>query len=125
MIDYQYLNLIRSGLDSVQGIAADATAALMYVPWSSDIALFDTHTGEYRERIALSQTLVELSTGSLLIDKTGQQIFVVSSGCLTVIQLDSLPLAIGSISVSGGTWTIAGTGFVPGTSLAVDGASQS
>lgn len=125
MINYQLLDLLGSGEDIPLGIAADGTGALMYAPWGQEIALFDTHTGEYRERIALPALSEELTAGSLLIDQTGKQIFLVSQSGFTVIQLDSLPLAIGSIAALGATWTVAGTGFVPGTTLAVDGASQS
>jgi hypothetical protein len=125
LIAYQYSDLLTSDEDLLQGIAADNTGALMYVPWGQEIALFDIHTGEYRERIALPAQLDELTAGSLLIDQTGKQIFVVSQSGFTVIQLDSLPLAIGSITTSSSTWTVAGTGFLPGTTLAVDGVSQS
>lgn len=122
---YQYLDLLGPSEDLLTGIAADDTGALMYVPWGQEVALFDIHTGEYRERIALPALLEEMTTGSLLVDQTGKEIFVVSQSGLTVIQLDSLPLAIGSISAVGSNWTVAGVGFLPGTTLAVDGAPQS
>ena len=121
----QYSDLLGSDEDLLQGIAADNTGALMYVPWGQEIALFDSHTGEYRERIVLPALLEQMTTGSLLIDQTGKQIFVVSQSGFTVIQLDSLPLAIGSLTTSGSTWSISGTGFVSGTTVAVDGVAQS
>jgi hypothetical protein len=129
MTGYQYSDLISSG-EPPLGIAVDSTGALSYVPWAQEIALFDAHTGEYRERIALPAALEQASGGSISagpisIDQTGKQIFAVSQSGLTVIQLDSLPLAIGSIAASSGTWALAGTGFAPGTTLSVDGISES
>jgi hypothetical protein len=39
--------------------------------------------------------------------------------------MDVLPLAVGSITASGSTWEIAGTGFSSGTMVSVDGSPLS
>ncbi len=119
--DYEYVNDLLAPSMDLLGIGIDHTGSLMYAPWGQEIAIFDTYTGEYRERIALPYPLLELPPGSMIIDQTGKQIFLASQKGLTVLQLDSLPLAIGKISESGGTWAITGTGFVSGTSISVDG----
>jgi len=119
---YEYLDLLAPGEDLL-GIGVDNTGSLMYAPWGQEIALFDTHTGEYRERIVLPYPLLELTAGPMAIDQTGTQIFLASQNGLTVAQLDSLPLAIRNVAESGDTWEITGTGFVSGTTISVDGVS--
>lgn len=107
------------------GIAVDPTGAIFYQPLASGVTLFDSHTGEDRENISLAGTVQNLSNGSLIRDDTGNRLFVVTSSGFTTIQLDALPIAIGSISASGGSWTITGTGFTANTTLTIDGTAIS
>lgn len=124
---YEFLEL-RQGSGDLCGLAADNTGALIYMLYGDKIVLFDAHNGDYRERIALP-TMAQLLQNYLLddnaiaINETGDQMFVITVGGLTTVQLDSLPLAIGSIIVSSGAWNVAGTGFVAGTTVTVDGNS--
>jgi hypothetical protein len=85
--------------------------------------LFDAHTGEFRENIALPGDTYDLlyDNGTITVDNTGTQIFVFTASGLTDVQMDELPLAIGSLTASGSSWTIAGTGFSSGTAVSVDG----
>ena len=70
----------------------------------------------------------------LTIDENGQRLFAITSldrspqnAALTVVQLASVPLAIGSVSLAaisapgGTTLTIRGSGFQPGIKLVVVG----
>jgi hypothetical protein len=125
LLSWQFEELGAGGWPDVLGVAVHHTGALTYLLGSDGIALIDVHTGEYREKIMFPTLSQYLAPGSLVIDQTGEQIFVVLQGGFTKIQLDSLPLAIGNITDSEGTWTITGTGFVSGTAITVDGASQS
>jgi YVTN family beta-propeller protein len=111
-------------LPEIQGVALDTTGALLYLPFTNSIGVFDAHTGEYRESI-LTPGIAALSDGSIDIDDTGTQIFIVTASGLTVVKMDKLPLAIGSVTGSGGSWTITGTGFSAGTTVTVDGAAVS
>ncbi len=105
------------------GVATDSTGALIYVPTApQSVAIFDSHTGEVREIVSFAQPLNDLQeSGSIVIDPEGDRIFVTTPAGLTIVQMDSLPLAIGSVTVAGSSWAIAGTGFVPGTTVVADG----
>jgi WD40 repeat protein len=116
LVDYQ-----KSTLGEPIGLAMDNTGALLYLPYGDTIELFDTHTGEHRESISLPAPLDDLFDGPTAVDNTGGKIFVFTSNNLTIVQMDVLPLAIGSISASGSSWTIAGTGFLSGTMVSADG----
>jgi hypothetical protein len=103
------------------GGVVDNTGALMYLPFRDRIELFDTHTGEHRESISLPISTDGLLDGSLAIDNTGTQVFMPFANSMILVQIDALPLAIGSVSESGGSWTIAGTGFSSATTVSADG----
>lgn len=117
----------QSALDSgpqIAGVAFDKTGALLYLPFADSIGVFDAHTGELRESI-LTPGIASLSDGSIAVDETGTRIFITTASGLTVVNMDELPLAIGSVTGSGGSWTITGTGFSSGTTVTVDGAGVS
>jgi hypothetical protein len=65
--------------------------------------------------------------GSLAVDETGKSIFLITNAGLTVIELDSVPLSIGSIKPSAGSVgaliQIRGSGFNSGTSVTFNGTS--
>jgi hypothetical protein len=120
LLDYQSTDLSIAA-QANHGAAVDPTGALLYLPYPGNIVLFDAHTGETRENIALPHLMFDLFNGAIALDETGTQIFYTSSQGLTVLQMDTLPLAVGSVTSSGSTWTIAGTGFSSATLLTVDG----
>jgi len=78
---------------------------------------------------ALSTDLDALHGSFLAVDETGQRIFALTTSGLTVMQLATVPLAIGTISpastsASGGaTLTIRGSGFQSGATAAINGKS--
>jgi hypothetical protein len=63
----------------------------------------------------------------MAIDETGQRIFLITNKGLTIAQLDSVPLSIGSVTpASGPAGTqvkIRGSGFVQGTTANANGMS--
>jgi len=134
----------------VPGLALHPTGALLYQPFltgpapaappatgiQGGIDILDAHTGRLRLRIFLPEPLATLSTdvdalhgGFLTVDETGQRIFALTTSGLTVIQLASVPLSIGTISpasapVAGGTMlTIRGSGFQSGATATIGGKS--
>jgi hypothetical protein len=134
----------------VPGLALHPSGALLYQPFltgpapgapstlglQGGVDILDSHTGLLRLRIFLPEPLATLSTdidalhGSFLaIDENGQRIFALTTSGLTVIQLATVPLSIGTISpasapASGGTiLTIRGSGFQSGATVTIGGKS--
>ncbi len=75
----------------------------------------------------LSADIDALHGSFLAIDENGQRIFALTTSGLTVIQLTTVPLSIGTISptsapASGGTvLTIRGSGFQSGATVTIGG----
>ena len=133
---------------AVPGIAMHSSGALVYEPYldgpapaapsangiHGGIDICDAHNGKLRLRIQLPEPLAMLSTdvdgmhGSFLTtDEYGQRLFAITASGLTVIQLASVPLGIGTLapatgSASGGTAvTLRGSGFLSGTKATLGG----
>lgn len=136
------------GRVAVPGLAMHPTGALLYQPFLTGAAgvpnvrggvdISDARSGELCMRIFLPQQLMTdvdaLHGDFLTIDENGQRLFAITSldgspqnAALTIVQLASVPLAIGSvssptISAAGGTQlTIRGSGFQSGIKLAIGG----
>ena len=111
-------------------IQLDQSGALLYATNGVGFDIIDARTGQLRERGLLSE---QMTGGSLLqgpskgmaITPAGDQIFLITTAGLTVIDLDSVPLGIGSVTPpsgpAGSSVTVRGTGFVSGTSVTVNG----
>lgn len=111
----------------------DQSGALLYAVTGEGVDIIEARTGQLRERVLLSEKILfgpteQLQTPSktMAITPAGDHIFLLTTAGLTMIDLDSVPLAIGSVTpasgASGTTVTIRGTGFVSGTTVAVNGA---
>jgi hypothetical protein len=100
------------------GIQLDQTGALLYAPTLAGVDILDTRTGQLRERIFLTEQFPN-ALKLLAISPDGSQIFLATNTGLTVAELDSVPLDIGSVTPStgsaGATVTVRGTGFASGT----------
>ena len=132
----------------VPGIAVHPTGALVYRPFligappaslpitgvQSGVDIDDARTGQLRLRVLLPEPFAMLAADSdalhasfFAIDETGQRLFALTASGLTVVQLASVPLGIGSLTpaaapASGGTTvTIHGSGFQAGTTLKIGG----
>ena len=132
----------------VPGAAMHPTGALLYQPFltgtppaappaaniQGGIDIIDTHSGCLRLRLFLPEPLAMLSSdvdalhGSFLaIDENGQRIFALTTSGLTIVQLATVPLGIGTISPTtvpasnGATITIRGSGFQSGTTVTIGG----
>ena len=129
---------------SAPGIAMHPTGALVYQPFltgppsaagvQGGVDIMDAHTGQLRIRVFLPEPLTMLSTDIdglhgqfLTIDENGQRIFALTTSSLTVVQLASVPLGIGTLTpangpVTGGTAvTVRGSGFQTGTTATIGG----
>jgi len=136
----------------VPGLALHSSGALLYQPFLTGpagavgtrggIDVFDAHSGALRLRILLAQqflTDVDALHGSFLaVDETGSRLFALTSSDgtpqnagVTLVQLASVPLGVGSISpasgpAAGGTsLTVRGSGFQSGTSVKLGGKAVS
>jgi hypothetical protein len=136
------------GRVSVPGVTLHPSGALVYQPFltgapgsagvKGGIDILDAHSGMLRLRLFLSQQLltdVDGFHGSFLAtDENGQRLFALTSSdgspqnaALTVLQLASVPLGIGTISPSavsatgGATLTIRGSGFQSATAITING----
>jgi IPT/TIG domain len=112
--------------ENLQGNALHDSGSLLYSSTNYGVDLIDVKHGALAERILLSEQDVFLD-GSLAVDETGQKIFLITNAGLTDIELDSVPLSVGSITPSvGSTGTLAkirGSGFNAGTNVKFNGAT--
>jgi hypothetical protein len=132
----------------VPGLTLHPSGALLYQPFltgapgsagvKGGVDILDAHSGALRLRIFLPQQLmtdVDGMHGSFLaIDENGERLFAITSSdgtaqhaALSIVQLASVPLGIGSVSpltvsASGGTTvTLRGSGFQSGTVVSISG----
>jgi hypothetical protein len=110
----------------------DQSGALLYAVTGEGVDIIEARTGQLRERVLLSDQILfgpteQLQTPSktMAVIPAGDQIFLLTTAGLTVVDLDSVPLAIGSVTpasgASGTAVTIRGTGFVSGTTVTANG----
>jgi len=118
-------------LASNPGIQFDQTGALLYTPTAAGVDIIDARTGQLRERIYLGEGQIspnfQVAQKLMTVTPAGDKVFMATSAGLTVIELDAVPLGIGSVSPSTGSagtaLTIRGTGFVSGTTVSMNGSS--
>jgi hypothetical protein len=133
---------------SVPGAALHPSGALLYEPFldgappaappatgiRGGVDIRDAHSGQLRLRVYLPEPFAMLSTdvdglhGTFLaVDENGQRLFALTTSGVTVLQLASVPLGIGTLapaagSSAGGTSiTIRGSGFQTGTKATLGG----
>jgi len=138
------------GRTVVPGAVLDPSGALLYQPFldgpappafpanglHGGIDILSARTGRLRLRIFLSEPLAMLSSDSdglhgafLSIDENGEKIFALTASGLTVVQLATVPLELGSISPSlvpaagGALIKIRGSGFQAGCTATLGGKS--
>ncbi|HET7105557.1 MAG TPA: IPT/TIG domain-containing protein [Candidatus Acidoferrum sp.] len=133
---------------AVPGAALHPSGALLYEPFlngappsappatgiSGGVDIRDAHSGRLRMRVYLPEPFAMLSTdvdglhGTFLtVDENGQRLFSLTTSGLSVLQLASLPLGIGSVtpaagaSAGGTSVTLRGSGFQAGTKATLGG----
>jgi hypothetical protein len=133
---------------AVPGITLHPSGALIYQPFLSGpppavppiagirggVDILDAHSGRLRLRLFLPEQYAMLSAdtsglegGFLAIDEFGQRIFALTASGLTIVDLGTAPLGIGTISPASGSAaggvavTIRGSGFQSGVSVSIGG----
>ena len=110
----------------------DQSGALLYAVNGRGVDICDSRTGQLRERVLLSEQILGgpteiLQTPVKVIDITpaGDKIFLLTTAGLTVVELDSVPLGIGSVSPASGpagtVVTLRGSGFTRETTVRING----
>jgi YVTN family beta-propeller protein len=91
-------------------------------PLTEGVDVFDVHRQRLALRIALPDPL-PITQNSMTLDETGTRMFLISNTGITVAQLQSAPLSIGSVSPSTGSpgtqITIRGSGFTDSSDVIV------
>ncbi len=133
---------------AVPGLTLHPSGALVYEPFldgpppaappatgiHGGIDIRDAHNGKLRLRIYLPEPWAMLSSdidglhgNFLTTDENGQRLFAITTSGLTIVQLASVPLGIGTLTpatgaaVGGTTVTIRGSGFQSGTKVSFGG----
>jgi hypothetical protein len=126
---------------AMNGLTLHDSGSIAYVPVVVSVAtegasssengidIYDVNRGELRERLILKEGFPSTTTQGMVVDPTGQNIFLITNAGLTTITLDSVPLSIGSVNPSSGAagtaLTIRGSGFVSGTMAAFNNTTTS
>jgi IPT/TIG domain len=133
---------------AVPGAALHPSGALLYEPFldgapppappatgiHGGVDIRDAHSGRLRLRAYLPEPFAMLSTDTdglhgtfLTLDENGQRLFALTTSGVTVMQLSSVPLGIGTLapasgpSAGGASVTIRGSGFQSGTMATLGG----
>ena len=136
------------GRVAVPGAALHPSGALLYEPFLDGAAppappatgihggvdIRDALNGRLRLRVYLPEPFAMLSTDTdglhgtfLTVDENGERLFALTTSGVTVLQLSSVPLGIGTLapasgpSAGGTSLTIRGSGFQPGTKATLGG----
>jgi len=132
----------------VPGAALHPSGALLYEPFldgapppappatgiHGGVDIRDAHSGRLLLRVYLPEPFAMLSTDTdglhgtfLTLDENGQRLFALTTSGVTILQLSSVPLGIGTVapvagpSAGGTSVTIRGSGFQSGTKATLGG----
>ncbi len=129
---FGYIDLFT--LDAVQqyGEKWHPSGSLLYVPIDHGFDILDGNSGTLRERVSLPAVISSGappgplgSVDTLLVDSTGRELVMLTTTGVVFVQLDEVPLGIGSLKPSfgggGTTLTLRGSGFTNATTVAFNG----
>jgi hypothetical protein len=98
--------------------------SLIYIAYPGSVDMFDMNHGALLHRLTLEEQVQQV-TDAMTIDAYGQSIYLITNSGLTIVQLTSAPLAIGSVipvkGPAGTKVTIHGSGFQQATLAAANG----
>jgi DNA-binding beta-propeller fold protein YncE len=103
------------------------SGSLLYVPYANSFEILDMNHAILSRRISLSEQIPTI-LDALAINITGQEIYLITNKGLTIVDLDSVPLSIGSVSPAsnqvGAQITVRGSGFVQGSTAKLNGTAS-
>ena len=104
----------------------NASGSLYFWAFPNYFEIIDVPTGTLRMRFSLSETVQNVEA-PIAVDSAGQQVFLITSAGLTVVDLGTAPLSIGHLTPNGGVAgtqiQVRGSGFVTGATVLVGGQS--
>lgn len=104
----------------------NGSGSLYFWAFPNYFEIIDVPTGTLRMRFSLSETVQNVEA-PIAVDSAGQQVFLITSAGLTVVDLGTAPLSIGHLAPSGGAAgtqiQVRGSGFVTGATALVGGQS--
>ena len=128
--DSQLNQISQLGIESIfaalnqPGTAVHDSGALLYSSTDLGVDIIDVRHGALAERILFNEQDAFLS-GSLVVDDPGEKIFLITNAGLTIIELDAVPLSIGSVTPSSGSSgtvvQVRGSGFQAATTASFNG----
>jgi hypothetical protein len=127
-----YIDLFTLDANLQYGEKWHPTGSLLYVPIDHGFDILDGNTEKLRERVSLPAVIASGappgpmgSVDTLLVDSTGQNVVMISATGVVFVQLDEVPLGIGSLVPSfggaGASVTLRGSGFTAATTVAFNG----
>lgn len=114
------------GMGQLDGRFFNSSGALLYIPGTNGIDVYDVHKGTLQREIGVVEPDIGTIYQAATIDDTGTYLFLLTSTGLDVIE-DAPPLSVRSASpspnkVSAGTViTLRGAGFEPGATVTIGG----
>jgi YVTN family beta-propeller protein len=119
----------------VTGQKVNATGSLMYLPENACssvsiiknpcIRVFDVRHGNLIKTITLPDGVSTTAIDGMAVDPDGQILYVMTKTGVTTLTFASDPLSVGEVQATGTQLTILGSGFAPGATVQLDGASIS
>ena len=112
----------------------DDSGALVFYPISSGFDIFDGNQGTLRLRYLTGDTLactdpLNPSHDCLAVEPSGSRVYLMTHNGVTVVELDAVPLGVGSVTPSDGPSgtlvQIRGSGFTAGTTVLFNGTAAS
>jgi IPT/TIG domain len=127
-----YIDLFTLDANLQYGEKWHPTGSLLYVPIDHGFDILDGNTEKLRERVSLPAVFSSGappgpmgSVDTLLVDSTGQNVVMISTTGVVFVQLDEVPLGIGSLvppfGGAGTSVTLRGSGFTAATTVAFNG----
>jgi hypothetical protein len=134
-----------AGYTTVPGLALHPSGALLYRPFLTGppgspgvrggVDILNAHSGVLKARVYLSEPLMTdvdgLHGSFFTTDDNGKKLFAITTSGLSVVELASVPVGIGTVSPSSGpaaggaVFTIRGSGFQPGVTVTIGGTNAS
>jgi YVTN family beta-propeller protein len=122
--DVDYLQAGADSITSVPGEKLHDSGSLAYDPQTNAIEIFDVHHGRLVWQVGLPFQMQSV-LDEMALDETGSRIFCIATNGISILQLSSVPVSIGTVTPStasgeGGTPVVVrGSGFQSGLTLQV------